>query len=182
MALKSLRFWWPRGCLHHATWLWKLPCLSLNQSRWEEGNHHSQHHSVPQLQRKALPTWTPGAASSSLHGREFGIKAGLVTAKLCQAKYCNDTKQGFWWCVALQAACQASLHLRASLWPPQWGGTYPPAGEVLLPHRALCGVRQTRHLPRLSPFDGLSSHCVTARKNTPQHQDSVLQVSVCLNK
>lgn len=51
-------------------------------------------------------------------------------------------------------------------------GTYPPAGEVLLPHRALRGVRQSRHLPRLSPFDGLSSHRVTGRKNTPQHQVS----------
>lgn len=60
-------------------------------------------------------------------------------------------------------------------------GTYPPAREVLLPHRALRGVRQTRHLPRLSPFDGLSSHRVTGRKNTLQHQVSVLQVCVCLN-
>lgn len=65
--------------------------------------------------------------------------------------------------------------------PQREVGTYPPAGEVLLPHRALCSVRQTWHLPRLSPFDGLSSHRVTGRKNTPQHQVSVLQVSLCLN-
>lgn len=181
MALKSLRFWWPRGCLHHATLLCKLPCLSLNQSRWEEGNHHSQHHHVPQLQRKALPTWTPGAASSSLHSREFGIKAGLVKAKLCQAKYCNDNKQGFWQSVALQATYQASLHLRASLWPPAWGGHLPSCWRSAPP--APCSPRCAAESASASalPFWWIVfSPCDWKEKHTPT-SSLRLQVSVCLD-